>query len=147
KLREAFVPALDAAAVVGTMRNIVTNRINAQLDLAGPSFSVSAEEASGVVPLSLAATALSAGEVHAGVVGAVDLSHDPVHRAGRDPGAVGRSGAGAPSRRRRRGRLARGPPRASARLFRHRPPRCDRRPGRPSRIEWWTLPARRPRVK
>ncbi|MER5176973.1 beta-ketoacyl synthase N-terminal-like domain-containing protein [Streptomyces sp. NPDC002896] len=78
---EAFAPPLDAAGVLGTMPNVVANRLNAQLDLAGPSFSVSAEEASGLVALDLAARALAAGEADAAVVGAVDLSHEPVHQA------------------------------------------------------------------
>ena len=77
--RDAFQSGLKAAGVVGTMPNIVANRLNSQLDLAGPSFTVSAEEASGLVALDLAARALRAGELDAAVVGAVDLSHEPVH--------------------------------------------------------------------
>ncbi|MET8129192.1 beta-ketoacyl synthase N-terminal-like domain-containing protein [Streptomyces sp. NPDC005065] len=80
EFRAAFAPPLVAAAVVGTMPNIVTNRLNAQLDLAGPSFTVSAEEASGTVALSLAARAIRAGEADAAIVAAVDLSDEPVHR-------------------------------------------------------------------
>ncbi len=79
--REAFTPVLRSAGVLGTMPNIVANRLNAFLDLAGPSFTVSAEEASGVVALDLAARALRAGEADAAVVGAVDLSREPVHEA------------------------------------------------------------------
>ncbi|WP_405868549.1 beta-ketoacyl synthase N-terminal-like domain-containing protein [Streptomyces sp. NBC_00005] len=78
---DAFAPPLDAAAVLGTMPNVVANRLNAQLDLRGPSFTVSAEEASGLVALDLAARALATGEADAALVGAVDLSHEPVHRA------------------------------------------------------------------
>src|SRR4030095_10524990 len=54
---ESFAPTLRSAGVVGTMPNIIANRLNAHLDLAGPSFSVSAEEASGTVALDLAARA------------------------------------------------------------------------------------------
>src|SRR3989442_7853455 len=61
--RDAFAPVLHSAGVVGTMPNITANRLNAQLDLAGPSFTVSAEEASGLVALELAARALRTGEV------------------------------------------------------------------------------------
>jgi 3-hydroxymyristoyl/3-hydroxydecanoyl-(acyl carrier protein) dehydratase/malonyl CoA-acyl carrier protein transacylase len=75
------------------MPNIVTNRLNSQFDLAGPSFSVSAEEASGPAALALGCRALRAGEVGAVVVGAADLSCEPVHEAalralgrGRRPG-------------------------------------------------------------
>src|SRR5262249_7566400 len=56
------------------------NRINGQLDVAGPSFTVAAEEASGIVALELAARALREHEIDAAVVGAVDLSHELVHR-------------------------------------------------------------------
>jgi acyl transferase domain-containing protein len=63
------------------MANIAANRIGAQLDLAGPAFAVCAEEASGSVALDLAVRALRAGEIDAAVVGAVDLSDEPVHRA------------------------------------------------------------------
>jgi 3-hydroxymyristoyl/3-hydroxydecanoyl-(acyl carrier protein) dehydratase len=76
----AAVP-LTAAAVLGAMPNLVANRINVQLDLAGPSYTVSAEEASGLVALELAGHALRAGEADAALVGAVDLSCEPVHRA------------------------------------------------------------------
>jgi 3-hydroxymyristoyl/3-hydroxydecanoyl-(acyl carrier protein) dehydratase/malonyl CoA-acyl carrier protein transacylase len=78
---DAFAPVLESATVIGTMPNIIANRLNAHLDLAGPSFTVSAEEASGLVALDLAARALRTGEADAAVVGAVDLSHEPVHRA------------------------------------------------------------------
>ncbi|WP_190823621.1 beta-ketoacyl synthase N-terminal-like domain-containing protein [Saccharopolyspora pogona] len=76
----AFAPVLDAPAVVGTMPNVVANRINAQLDLAGPSFTVSAEEASGLVALEIGERALRSREADAVLVGAVDLSHEQVHR-------------------------------------------------------------------
>jgi len=68
-------------AVLGTMPNLVANRINVQLDLAGPGFTVSAEEASGLVALDLGARALRRGEADVALVGAVDLSCEPVHQA------------------------------------------------------------------
>ncbi len=79
--RDAFGPPLDAAGVLGTMANITANRVNAQLDLAGPSFAVHAEEASGLAALDIAARAIRSGEADAALVGAVDLSHEPVHQA------------------------------------------------------------------
>ncbi|SDM80251.1 PfaB family protein [Allokutzneria albata] len=79
--REAIAGPYTAAVSVGAMPNLVANRINAQLDLAGPGYTVSAEEASGLVALDLAARALRLGEADAAVVGAVDLSGDPVHQA------------------------------------------------------------------
>jgi len=77
--RECFAPSLEAAGVLGTMPNIVANRLNIQLDFAAPSTTVSAEEASGLVGLELAVRALRAKEIDAAVVGAVDLCCEPVH--------------------------------------------------------------------
>lgn len=79
--RRQIGPALDAAGVVGTMPNVVANRLNSQCDLCGPSFTVSSEERSGLDALVVAARALRAREIDAAVVGAVDMSCDPVHRA------------------------------------------------------------------
>ncbi len=79
--RDAIVPVLESPGVVGTMPNIPANRVNSQFDLGGPSFTVSAEELSGVRALEIAARALRAGELDAAVVGAVDLSAEPVHEA------------------------------------------------------------------
>ncbi|MFE4453520.1 beta-ketoacyl synthase N-terminal-like domain-containing protein [Streptomyces sp. NPDC056796] len=81
RVRDAFCAPMDAERVVGTLPNLVANRINTQLDLGGPGCTVSAEEASGLVALGLAARALRAGEADAALVGAVDLSCEPVHRA------------------------------------------------------------------
>ncbi|WP_228993609.1 polyketide synthase [Streptomyces sp. DH8] len=91
--RDAFTPPMTAEGVVGSMPNLAANRISTQLDLAGPSFTVSAEEASGLVALEVAARALRSGEADAALVGAADLSCEAVHRAalresapGREPG-------------------------------------------------------------
>ncbi|WP_218020284.1 beta-ketoacyl synthase N-terminal-like domain-containing protein [Nocardia sienata] len=78
---DAFAAPLAAPAVLGTMPNIVANRINSHLDLSGPGFTVSAEEASGLVALELGCRALRDGSADAVLVGAVDLSHEPVHRS------------------------------------------------------------------
>jgi 3-oxoacyl-(acyl-carrier-protein) synthase/3-hydroxymyristoyl/3-hydroxydecanoyl-(acyl carrier protein) dehydratase/1-acyl-sn-glycerol-3-phosphate acyltransferase len=77
--RDAVIAVLRAPGVVGNMPNIPANRLNSQFDVAGPSFTVSAEELSGGVALDLAVRALRAGEVDAALVGAVDLSAEPVH--------------------------------------------------------------------
>ncbi|MGW5761418.1 beta-ketoacyl synthase N-terminal-like domain-containing protein [Streptomyces tendae] len=79
--RDAFTSPMTAEGVVGSMPNLAANRISTQLDLAGPSFTVSAEEASGLVALEAAARALRSGEVDAALVGATDLSCEAVHRA------------------------------------------------------------------
>lgn len=83
-VRDASGEQLTAAAVIGSMPNIVANRINAQFDFAGPGCAVFAEEASGLVALELAIRALRRGEADAAVVGGVDAARDPVHRAALD---------------------------------------------------------------
>lgn len=77
---DAGVGPIDAAAVVGAMANILANRLNAAFDFRGPSFAIAAEEASGVRALEVAIRALDAGEADAVVIGAVDLSAEPMHR-------------------------------------------------------------------
>ena len=79
--RDAVVPVLEAASVVGTMPNIPANRLSSQLDVGGRAFTVQAGEASGTVALSLAMRALRSGELDAALVGAVDLSCESVHRS------------------------------------------------------------------
>ncbi len=79
--RDQAVPALTAAAVVGTMPNIPANRLNRQFDFGGASVSVSAGEASGSMALALAMRALQQGELDAALVGAVDFSCNEVHVA------------------------------------------------------------------
>ncbi|MEU1346728.1 beta-ketoacyl synthase N-terminal-like domain-containing protein [Streptomyces sp. NPDC005795] len=79
--RAVFAPPMTPEGVVGGMPNLAANRISTQLDLGGPGFTVSAEEASGLVALELAARALRSGEADAAVVGAADLSCEAVHRA------------------------------------------------------------------
>lgn len=78
--REEMGPALDAAGVVGRMPNILANRINNYLDFRGCGYTLSAEQASGIVALDAAIRALRAGELNAALVGAVDLCCEPVHR-------------------------------------------------------------------
>lgn len=77
--RDQIVPGLKSAGVLGTMPNIVANRLNSQFELRGPSFSMSSEELSGTIALEHALRALRFGELDAAVVGAVDLSCEPVH--------------------------------------------------------------------
>ena len=79
--REEVGPVLDAPAVLGTMPNIVANRLNSQFDFQGPSFTVSSEEHSGLDALSIATRALDMQDIDAAIVGAVDLSCEPVHRS------------------------------------------------------------------
>ncbi len=81
--RESVGPALDAAGVLGTMPNLVANRLNSQFGFSGPSFTVSSEERSGHDALHLAMRSLRVGDLDAALVGAVDMSCNPVHRAAR----------------------------------------------------------------
>jgi len=89
-------PALSGAGVLGTMPNLPANRLNVQFDLAGPGFTISAEELSGVRALQVALRALRAGELDLALAGAADFSCEPVHEAAaRDIGLPGPSGDGA----------------------------------------------------
>ncbi len=81
EVQDAIVPVLESAGVVGNMPNIPANRINSQLDIGGPGFTVAAEEHSGLVALTTAMRLLRAGEVDVALAGAVDLSAEPVHEA------------------------------------------------------------------
>ncbi|HJL46406.1 MAG TPA: beta-ketoacyl synthase N-terminal-like domain-containing protein, partial [Polyangiaceae bacterium LLY-WYZ-15_(1-7)] len=79
--RDVFAPPLEAPHVVGVLPNMPANRLSSQLDLVGPSHTVSAEEQSGVRALEIALDALRRQDLDAAIVGAVDLSDEPVHRA------------------------------------------------------------------
>lgn len=79
--RDAVVPALDAAAVLGTMPNIPANRLSSQFDLIGPSFTVQALSDSGLHALGLGLDALAQGTVDLALVAAVDFGSDPVQNA------------------------------------------------------------------
>jgi len=70
---------LESAAVIGRMPNIIANRLSNQLNLKGPAHAVSREELSGDAALDLAITALGRGEIDAALVGAVDISREPLH--------------------------------------------------------------------
>ena len=88
---DEVAPPLRAEHVVGTMPNIVANRLGVQLDAAGPGFTLSAEELSGLRALDAAWDALERREIDVAVVGAVDVASDPRALAAR--AALGRTGA------------------------------------------------------
>lgn len=75
------IAPLESAGVLGTMPNIVANRLSSQWDARGPGFSISAEELSGYRALDIAERALRTREIDAAIVAAVDLSSQAVHRA------------------------------------------------------------------
>lgn len=80
-IRDAIVPPLTAAGVVGTMPNIPANRVNRQIDARGPSFTVSSEERSGLDALAIAVDGLRGRDIDAALVLAVDVSDEPAHAA------------------------------------------------------------------
>lgn len=71
--QDAVIPVLTSAGVVGTMPNVVANRLSSHYGLEGPGFTVSAEERSGVEALRIGSELLRRGEVPVALVGAVDL--------------------------------------------------------------------------
>lgn len=71
---------LTSADTLGAMPNIVTNRLNVQFDFTAPSFSVSAEEASGLVALELSLRDLHTHAIDTAMVGAVDICCETVQR-------------------------------------------------------------------
>ncbi len=75
-LREQSGPALTPGRVVGALGNIIASRIAREFAFGGPSFAISAEEASGVRALEVGVRSLQRGEMDAVVVGAVDLPGD-----------------------------------------------------------------------
>jgi PfaB family protein len=93
--RNGVVDVLETAGVIGSMPNIVANRLNRQLDLAGPSCTISLEERSGLEAVRVALRALQAREIDAALVGAVDMSCEPVHVAAMRE-CLGTSGPEAP---------------------------------------------------
>ncbi len=75
-LREACGPALSANRTMGALGGIVASRIARAFRIGGPSFTVSAEETSGMRALETGVRALQQGELNQVIVGAVDLASD-----------------------------------------------------------------------
>jgi acyl transferase domain-containing protein/3-hydroxymyristoyl/3-hydroxydecanoyl-(acyl carrier protein) dehydratase len=73
-LQEAACPPLDAPRVLGSLGSIAASRVAREFHLGGPSFTVSAEEASGLRALEIAVRALQRGEMDLALAGAVDLA-------------------------------------------------------------------------
>ncbi len=76
---DAYMPALGANQVIGSLASIVASRCSRELQLGGPSFAVAAMEASGLRALELAFRAISRGEMPAALVMATDMGSS--HRA------------------------------------------------------------------
>ena len=75
--RERAGPPLTAERVMGHLGSIAASRLARCFGFGGPSYTVSAEEASGLVALRLAVEALRRGELDAALVAAVDFPSDP----------------------------------------------------------------------
>ncbi|MEQ1919370.1 MAG: polyketide synthase, partial [Elusimicrobiota bacterium] len=72
-LRDASGPALTANRVMGGLASVAASRIAREFRLGGPSFTVSAEENSGLKALEAAVRSLQRGEVDAALAGAADI--------------------------------------------------------------------------
>ncbi|MFA6004074.1 MAG: polyketide synthase [Elusimicrobiota bacterium] len=76
RLRDAAGPALSANRTMGALGGIVASRIAREFHAAGPSFTVSGEENSGLRALETAVRALQQGDIDLAIAGAVDLAGD-----------------------------------------------------------------------
>ena len=95
-LREACGPALLANRTMGALGSIVASRVAREFRLGGPSFTVSAEETSGLRAVDVACGLLRRGELDEAIVAAVDLATDPratLADARLDPGRTNGDGA------------------------------------------------------
>lgn len=72
------VPPLQANRVMGALGSIVASRLSREMHLGGPSFTVAAQEASGIRALELAVRAILRGEMPAALVLAVDMGSNPL---------------------------------------------------------------------
>ncbi len=75
-LQDHLAPPLDATRTLGALGSVAASRVAKHLGLGGPSYVVSAEEASGLAALEIAVGALQRGELAAALVGAVDVAGD-----------------------------------------------------------------------
>ena len=76
ELRDAAGPALNANRTMGALGSITASRIAREFHFGGPSFTIAAEENSGIRALEVAVRALQRGELDHALVGAVDLAGD-----------------------------------------------------------------------
>ena len=85
-------PALTADRVMGSLGSIAASRLARAFDIGGPSFTLSAGPASGMVALRLAIGALQRGELTQVMIGAVDFTD---HWRSQGPDGTGVTGEGA----------------------------------------------------
>lgn len=81
-LRDSCGPALTANRVMGGLASVAASRVAREFRLGGPSFTVSAEENSGLKALEAAVRALQRGEVDTALSSAVDISGEARALAG-----------------------------------------------------------------
>ncbi|MFO0917270.1 MAG: beta-ketoacyl synthase N-terminal-like domain-containing protein [Planctomycetaceae bacterium] len=76
ELQEAFGPPLTPNRVMGHLAAITASRIAREFDVGGPSFTIAANEASGLRALEAAIGALERGDLDLAIVGAVEFGSD-----------------------------------------------------------------------
>ncbi|MFN8612704.1 MAG: beta-ketoacyl synthase N-terminal-like domain-containing protein [Vulcanimicrobiota bacterium] len=76
-LRDLASKPLDSTRTLGALGSIVASRLAREFNFGGPSFAISAEEASGLKALEVALRALQQGEMDTALVTAIDLQGDP----------------------------------------------------------------------
>ncbi|SEA74610.1 PfaB family protein [Desulfuromusa kysingii] len=76
ELREKAGPALTANRTMGALGSVVASRIAKEFRIGGPSFTLSAEENSGLKALEVGIHSLQEGSINRAIVGAVDLAGD-----------------------------------------------------------------------
>lgn len=75
-LQSSFGPPLTPNRVMGNLAAITASRIAREFDVGGPSFTISADEDSGLRAVEVAVKALQRGELDLAVVGAVEFGSD-----------------------------------------------------------------------
>ncbi len=75
-LKDDFGPALNASRTLGALAGVVASRVAREFGMGAPSFTVSADSASGFTALDIAARLLQKNEADAMLVGAVDMAGD-----------------------------------------------------------------------
>ena len=76
ELRETAGPALSANRTMGALGSTVASRIAKEFKIGGPSYTLSAEETSGLKALEVGVHALQDGAINRAIVGAVDFTSD-----------------------------------------------------------------------
>lgn len=94
-MRDAFCPPLTANRTMGALGGIVASRVARAFNVGGPSFTVSAEETSGLRALESGIRALQRHEINTAIVGAVDLAGDVRAASDQPDGAIVGDGAAA----------------------------------------------------